>query len=235
MHLTDQNPKHFYEMLLNHEKMLEVLKRLAQLGAIKKVVKLSSKDLAVEIGQSLQTAARKLKELEDAGLIERKLDKDGQYIVITEKGRDTLYREYLDYKRIFEGEERIVISGRVMSGMGEGSYYMSLEDYRRQFVEKLGFNPYPGTLNLKIPKEQMYFRKMLDEEDGIIISGFVSENRTFGDVKAFRCRIDGIEGAVVLPARSHYQADVLEVIAPVKLRERLNLKDGDVVEVEVIL
>ncbi len=215
--------------------MLEVLKTLALMNASRRVLKISSKELAEKIGQSLQTAARRLKELEDEGLIERSLTKDGQFVVITEKGKQVLYREYMDYKRIFEGDETIRIRGKVFSGVGEGRYYVSLEGYRRQFIEKLGFDPYPGTLNLKIPKEEMYFRRKLDEEEGVLIDGFSTKDRTFGEVKAFRCRIGNIEGAVVLPKRTHYPADTLEVISPVKLRDALNLKDGDVVEVEVFV
>ena len=141
----------------------------------------------------------------------------------------------LDYKKIFEGEGTITIRGKVFSGVGEGRYYVSLDGYRKQFIEKLGFDPYPGTLNLKIPKEQLYFRRRLDEEEGILIEGFSTPDRTFGEVKAFRCKVDGIEGAIVMPKRTHYPEDVLEVIAPVKLRDSLNLKDGDYVDVEVIL
>ncbi|WP_048090197.1 winged helix-turn-helix domain-containing protein/riboflavin kinase [Geoglobus acetivorans] len=215
--------------------MLTELKKLAMMNATRKVVKISSKEFAEKIDQSLQTAARKLKELEENGYIERIIDSDGQYVVITEKGKELLYREYLELKKIFEGEEKICITGRVMSGVGEGKYYVSLDGYKRQFEEKLGFAPYPGTLNLKIPKEQMYFRRVLDEEDGILIEGFKTEDRTFGDVKAFRCRIDGIEGAVIIPKRTHYSKDVLEIIAPEKLREKLGLRDGDNVEIEVIL
>jgi len=215
--------------------MLEILKQLALMDATRKVLRISSKELAEKINQSLQTAARRLKDLEDAGLIERTLYKDGQYVVITEKGKDRLYREYLDYKKIFEGEEVVIIKGTVFGGVGEGRYYVSLEGYKKQFEEKLGFEPYPGTLNLKIPKEQTYFRRMLDQEGGIKIEGFSTADRTFGEVKVFKCRIDGIEGAVVLPQRTHYPADVLEVIAPVKLRDKLGLNDEDTVEVEVVV
>lgn len=221
-------------MLLTYE-MLEVLKSLAMMNATRKVVKVSSKELAERIGQSLQTAARKLKELEDEGLIDRTLTKDGQFVVITEKGKQLLYREYMDYRKIFEDEGRIRIKGEVFSGVGEGRYYVSLDGYMKQFREKLGFEPYPGTLNIRIPKEQMYFRRRLDEEKGILIEGFSTEDRTFGEVKAFRCRIENFDGAVVIPKRTHYPSEILEVISPVKLRDKLGLKDGDTVEVEVIL
>ncbi|ADB58327.1 winged helix-turn-helix domain-containing protein/riboflavin kinase [Archaeoglobus profundus] len=215
--------------------MLQVLKALALMNAMRKVLKISSKELAEKIGQSIQAASRKLKELEDEGLIERTLTKDGQFVVITDKGKELLYKEYLDYKRIFEGEGEFVIKGKVFSGLGEGRYYVSLEGYKKQFEEKLGFTPYPGTLNLKIPKEQMFFRAKLDEMEGIKIEGFKTKERTFGDVKAFRCRVNGIEGAIVIPQRTHYPKDVIEIIAPVKLRDVLGLKDGDWVEVEVIV
>lgn len=208
---------------------------MALMNATKKVLKISSKELAEKIGQSVQTAARKLKELEDEGLIERMITKDGQFVVITDKGKEILYKEYVDYKKIFEDIDRILIKGKVFSGLGEGRYYVSLKGYMKQFEKMLGFKPYPGTLNIKIPREQMFFRAKLDEEEGILIKGFKTKERTFGDVKAFKCKINGIECAIVLPQRTHYPKDVLEIIAPVRLRDFLKLKDGDWVEVEVIL
>ncbi len=216
--------------------MLETLKQLALMGGTRKVLKLSSRDIADRINQSVQTAARKLKELEENELIERTLTKDKQFVVITEKGIELLHKEYLDYKKIFEElPDTVVIKGTVTSGVGEGAYYVSLEGYRRQFKEKLGFDPFPGTLNLKIPKEQMFFRRLLDKEEGIKIDGFSAENRTFGDVKAFKSKVNGIDSAIVIPQRTHYPLDVLEVISAVKLRDVLRLEDGDTVEVEVFL
>ena len=215
--------------------MIETLKQLALMNATKRAVKICSKDLAERINQSVQTAARKLKELEEKGLIERVMRKDGQYVIITERGRELLYREYLDYKKIFEDMGKLVVKGRVISGLGEGKYYVSLEGYRKQFIEKLGFDPFPGTLNLKLSRDQVILRARMDEEEGILIKGFRTEDRTFGNVKAFKCSVNGVRGAVIIPERTHYSKDVLEIIAPVNLRERLNLKDGDEVEVEVEL
>ncbi len=213
--------------------MIETLRTLALMNATRRVLKISSRELAERIGQSLQTAARRLKELEERGWIERNLTKDGQFIIITDKGLQVLYREYIKYRRIFEGEKVITLRGRVFSGVGEGRYYVSLPEYRRQFSSKLGFDPFPGTLNLRVLKEDMHLRRRLDQEDGIIIEGFSKENRTFGEVKAFKCEVFGITSAVVLPKRTHYPPNILEIISPIKLRDTFNLCDGDIVEVKV--
>jgi len=215
--------------------MIEMLKALALMNASREVVKVSCKDLGEKIGQSTQTASRRLRELEDQGLIERTVTKNGQYVAITQKGMDLLYAEYSDYKRIFENSRSIKLHCTVFSGLGEGSYYVSLEGYRRQFREKLGIDPFPGTLNLRIAKEDVILRKRLDKEEGIKIDGFTAENRTFGSAKAFKCKINGLTAFIVIPERTHYPGDVLEVISERKLREALKLKDGDKVELEVIL
>ncbi|MEM0214863.1 MAG: winged helix-turn-helix domain-containing protein/riboflavin kinase [Archaeoglobaceae archaeon] len=215
--------------------MIETLKILALMNATREVIKVSCKELADKIGQSSQTASRRLKELEAKGLIERNITKDGQFIAITEKGIDALYAEYSDYKKIFETPNVIKIHCIVFSGLGEGRYYVSLEGYRKQFIEKLGIDPFPGTLNLRVLKEHMIIKKRLDFEDGIKIEGFTAENRTFGSVKAFKCRVNDLNAFIVIPQRTHYPGDVLEIISDKKLRDVLNLKDGDSVEVEVIL
>ncbi|MEM0088177.1 MAG: DUF120 domain-containing protein [Archaeoglobaceae archaeon] len=215
--------------------MIEALKALALMNATREVVKISCKDFAKRINQSVQTASRRLKELENKGLIERTITKDGQFILITEKGRNLLHAEYLDYKKIFEGAETLKFHGIVFSGLGEGRYYVSLEGYRKQFREKLGIEPFPGTLNLRIPKEEIGIKKRLDAEQGIKIEGFTAENRSFGEVKAFKCKVNGLSAFIVIPKRTHHLSDVVEIIAERKLRDELNLKDGDIVEVEVIL
>ena len=60
--------------------------------------------------------------------------------------------------------------------------------------------------------------------------------RNFGPVKCYRARINNkIEGAVIFAQRSHYNTSVEEIVAPVYLRDRLRLKDGNKVRVEVLI
>jgi len=215
-----------------------ILYKLAEMGAYNQTIKVSTVTLAKEIGLSQQSASRHLINLERKGLIHRTATREGSYIRISKAGEDYLRRIYFGLSAIFEGKPRsIIVEGRVFSGLGEGAYYVSREAYRRQFIEKLGFDPYPGTLNLKIVGEQnAKLRSELDAYPGIKIDGFRDKDRTYGSVKCFHAIINGREkGAVVFALRSHYGKDVLEIIAPVYLRDQLKLKDGDKVRVEVLL
>ncbi len=212
---------------------IQSLKKLALLGAHQKPVELSSIEFASHIDASPQTAARKLKALEDERLISRQILHDGQIITLTEDGINVLQREYYDYQKIFsKNNSKKILKGRVITGLGEGQYYISLEGYRKQFKEKLGFDPYPGTLNLKLDKPSVELRKRIIP--AIKISGFMDQNRTFGEASCFNVMIKDVRGAVIIPERTHYPEDVIEVIAPLNLREYLKVKDGSIVEVEVI-
>lgn len=212
---------------------IQSLKKLALLGAHQKPLELSSIQFAEHLDSSQQTASRKLKALEEEKLILRRFLPDGQLISITENGIDVLKRELSDYNEIFSGNGSInILSGKVITGLGEGQYYISRDGYRKQFMEKLGFDPYPGTLNLKLDTKSIDIRKKITEN--IKITGFTDQDRTFGKGSCFRVRISDIDGAVITPERTHYPEDIIEIIAPVNLRDRLELKDGHKVNVEVI-
>lgn len=216
-----------------------LLYRLAEMGACHRIIRISTTSLAKDIGLSQQSISRRLTILARKGLIEKSATNEGSFIRISKMGEEYLRRIYLGLRTIFEGRPpSIKVEGRVFSGLGEGAYYMSKENYRRQFIERLGFDPYPGTLNLKITNSEdiVKLRDELDAHPGIKIEGFRDKDRTYGPVKCFHAIIGGKERCAVLFAfRSHYGRDVLEIIAPLCLRERLGLKDGDKVSVEIFL
>ena len=214
-----------------------ILYKLAELGARDRTVKVSTKFLAEKLNSSQQTVSRHLIALEEKGWIRRTVTREGSLIRLTEKGDSQLRTVRSALDSLFEGKQplSIVIEGTVFSGLGEGAYYVTRKPYREQFIKKLGFDPYPGTLNLKLTsKYDIHLRRELEERDGIEISGFRNENRTYGPVKCFPARINGKEKcAVILALRTHYNSSVIEIIAPRSLRSLLKLKDGNKVKVEI--
>jgi|YelNatPaOPRAMG01_1025707.scaffolds.fasta_scaffold191893_2 riboflavin kinase len=176
-----------------------------------------------------QTLSRHLKELKKLGLVETVKISKGETVKVTVKGyKELALIQALLEKTLKVQPNEIKLEGKVFSGLGEGSYYISQPGYKKQFIEKLGFNPYPGTLNVKI--EECYLRRvsLLKCYPSIVIEGFSNGKRSFGSVNCYKALLeDKIEGAVISALRSHYGEDVLEIIAPVNLRETLKLKDGD--------
>ena len=205
------------------------------MGATDKEVVCSTSDLAKGIGTSQQTASRRLIEMERLRLIERTRAGRDQKLRITGEGYRQLSEMYLNLKRVFEAPKKdLVIKGTVFTGLKEGSYYMSRDGYRKQFISKLGFDPFPGTLNLKVIKEHLNERKSLETYPSVYIEGFANENRTYGPAKCYRALVnDEIKCAIVIPIRAHYGEDVVELIAPVSLRKKFNLIDGDTISVRV--
>ncbi len=212
---------------------LQTLVELLLMGAKEGPVPITTSELARRIGRSQQAASKHLEALEREGLIERYRRGRSMEVKLTQRGINELVGLYLVLRSTLEEPpESYLFTGTVFSGMGEGRYYMSLEGYRRQFAEKLGFEPYPGTLNVRLdsPAQSMQLRE-LAARDGILIKGFSDGVRTYGDVRCYRALIEDVAGAVVLAERTHYDYTVLEVIAPVNLREALGLRDGDRVSV----
>ncbi|MHA1505953.1 MAG: DUF120 domain-containing protein [Candidatus Asgardarchaeia archaeon] len=199
-------------------------------------IEISTYELAKLIKTSQQTASRRLIELSKMGLIIREFRKTGEVISLTPKGLEALFVVFKGLKSLLEGMPTIKIRGELFTGVGEGAYYVSLPRYKEQFKEKLGFEPYPGTLNLKVKDfVDLSNLKYIYRLPGIEIEGFKDGLRTYGGVKCFPVVVNGkVKGAIIRAARTHYSEDVVEVIASICLREELNLKDGDEVELEVV-
>ncbi len=210
---------------------------LYKLGAGEKYIKVPTGELAALFGVSQQSASRILQELFEMELVDKRNVDRTLWVRLTDKGLAEV-EDYIRYiNDAYERPGRFYFKGVVVSGLGEGAYYMSRKGYVIQFERLLGFTPYPGTLNLKLTEPYYIFQnRLLRKLRGIHIKGFRTKERVFGDVRAFKAVIQGsIEGAVIYAERSIYGFDMLEVIAPIYLRDALKLKDGDLVEVEVYL
>ena len=214
------------------------LLKLTEMGAHRRTTKISTEYLAEKLGTSQQTASRNLIELERKGWIKRNITHDGCLIKLEAKGITELQKLYSGLRVLMENAypPSVTLEGTVFTGLGEGAYYIAKDYYRKQFQEKLGFDPYPGTLNLRLTSDyDIKTRTELETYPAIEVEGFKNEDRTFGLVKCYPVMIDNkVKGALLSALRTHYDVSVLEIIAPVCLRKHLNLKDGNKVKIETI-
>jgi riboflavin kinase len=127
--------------------------------------------------------------------------------------------------------KKIELSGKVFSGRGEGEKFLELPWVKRQVKEKLGFIPYHGTLNVRLSEESAKRRKLLEKATSMKVCP--AEGYCSG--KIFKAFVGVLECAIVIPEVAGYPRDVLEIIAPANLREKLQLADGDKITVTVNL
>jgi len=191
--------------------------------------------VARAIGTSQQTASRRLTELEKSGLIKRGRTANGEVVLLTSDGKRELNLVWLILKKVLEPlPKELVFEGKLFSGLGEGAYYVHQTGYRKQFIKKLAYEPFPGTLNVRLDKRVLSEKVLLETMPFIVIHGFSDGKRSYGPVRCYTVSVNGFTQASIITAlRSHYGEDILEIIAPVNLREKLRLRDGDTVTVRV--
>lgn len=214
-----------------------LLFRLAAMGAYHRTIKVSTQHLAERTGSSQQTASRHLIELDQLNWIKRSTTNEGCLIVLTDIGKAKLKDLYSKLKIVVEATHplSVTLEGIVFSGLGEGAYYVRQDGYRRQFIEKLGFDPYPGTLNIRLTTDyDIAASKELENYPAIEIKEFKDESRTFGPVRCYPALINNkARGALIAAFRTHYDSSVLEIISPHFLRSQLKIKDDQKLRLEI--
>lgn len=223
---------------LGHDE-LQALKTVALDGALNGSVKVSCAGLADRLAASNQTASRRLQQLEAGGFLDREIVADGQWVSVTEAGEGALRSEYADYRRLFEAGSGLTLSGTITTGMGEGRHYISLPGYDRQFESKLGYSPFPGTLNVDLDEASVRSRPELSAQASVPIDSWAEGDRTFGAATCYPARLEADGRSyepthVIVPDRTHHDEAKLELIAPEKLRDALALDDGDTVSIHLV-
>jgi len=213
---------------------LAALKEVALSGGLSGT-KLSCSGLARQLDASTQTASRRLRRLEDAGLLDRDVGTDGQWVTVTADGEAALRGEFADYRRLFGDGDGVVLRGTVTSGMGEGRHYISLPGYMEQFRDRLGYEPFAGTLNVGLDAESARIRGELGGPGSVRIEEWADDDRTYGAATCHPVTVtadgDGRDASdaahAIVPDRTHHDESNLELIAPDRLRDALDLTDGD--------
>ncbi len=205
----------------------------------RKEIKINSTEFGDLLNVSQQTASRRIQNLEEMNWITRSIEGKQQKIEITELGTEIMLNMYRTLKKILD---TILIAGEVSEGIGEGGYYVAIKGYYEQFKEKLGFEPYIGTLNLDLDViNNSLLREKLNDMRFIKINGFKDENRNYGDVKCHHCYVfplkdkeNKVKAAILNIDRTHHGKNIVEILAQPYLRDYFNLKDGDKVIIELI-
>ena len=153
------------------------------------------------------------------------------------------------------------LKGTVSSGLGRASIFMAQPHYQEQFFEILGEQAWAGTLNLNVEESDLskfismrkkagidtlgISKSLMMESENIDISnvdflrirGFLRDGKSFGGANAILCKIksensDFIPSAILIPDLTRH-VDVIEVISSKYLRESMDVKDGDLVNIQI--
>jgi riboflavin kinase, archaea type len=143
---------------------------------------------------------------------------------------------------------RVSLRGRIVSGAGEGAFFVSLGWVRAAIERAVGFVPYPGTFNVRLVDDAALAGWRDVRARGGVRVAPPSRPPGLDDLDTTRGRAgrpvprppetcggrlipalveDAIDAAVIVPDVTCHADDVLELVAPAHLRTMLGRGDGD--------
>ena len=212
------------------------LAELLSKGAKYNFVQITTSSLGKNIKKSQQSASKHILELENGGFIDRVMTGRQLSVKITQKGYSELVKLHSVLGTSLDSfPSYLKLSGSVISGLGEGAYYMSLNGYTKQFKVKIGYIPFPGTLNIKLNQLQAtQIIQQLDDLESVIIDPFSDGKRTYGWVKCFHATLnDSIKCELIRLERTHHNNSIIELISKNNLRKTSKLKTGSKVTIKI--
>jgi riboflavin kinase len=212
------------------------LSYLLSKGAKHNYVTITTDSLGKNIKKSQQSASKHLLELEQNQFIERIISGRNISVKITSKGFSEMVKlSTILQKSLNSFPSHVEIKGTLISGMGEGAYYMGLKGYTKQFKSKIGYVPFPGTLNVKIDQKiHQEAIKQFVNLNGINIHSFSDGKRTYGWVKCFPAKINNsVDCNLILLERTHHDNSVVELISKLSLRKSAKLKEGSKISIKI--
>ncbi|NTU60343.1 MAG: HAD-IA family hydrolase, partial [Deltaproteobacteria bacterium] len=118
------------------------------------------------------------------------------------------------------------------AGRREAAGFLAVPWVEEQLREKVGFVPFPGTLNVRLgDADSLEAWAALRRSEAPV--RLVSPDPAFCDAGAYPVRLNGaVFGAAIVPVVEGYYPDVVEVVAAEGLRVRFGLGEGDPCSVE---
>ncbi len=125
--------------------------------------------------------------------------------------------------------DEIKFRGRVLSGRGEAKGFMEIDWVRKQCGSAAGFDPHPGTLNLKVDEQTFgVVRRLAMSRGKRIIPPLEAAN--FCEARLLPLRVNGLNAAIIYPMVNEYYSDIIEIIAPVLFKDTPGVHDGTILE-----
>jgi riboflavin kinase len=212
------------------------LSYLLSKGAKYNYVSITTSSLGKSIKKSQQSASKHLLELEQNQFIERIINGRNISVKITSKGYSEMVKlSSILQKSLDSSPSHVELKGTLVSGMGEGAYYMGLKGYTKQFESKIGYVPYPGTLNVKLDQKiHQEAIKQFETLNGVKIKSFSDGKRTYGWVKCFSAKLNNSANCeLIILERTHHDDSIIELISKTSLRKIAKLKDGSKVSIKI--
>lgn len=121
------------------------------------------------------------------------------------------------------------LEGKLFNGEGKAEDFLSLKPYKEFLTEFLGFKPFPGTMNLRVDRQQV--EKLKNKADSKRLGSFEYQGEEYGGLTVHQVNVEGVKAGLLEIDRSHYGEDVAEIVAEDKLRQELGIEAGDNVRV----
>jgi CTP-dependent riboflavin kinase len=110
---------------------------------------------------------------------------------------------------------------------------MALDWVQEALRQRLGFAPYPATLNVRpsTPQDVRLWEEIQREIVAVPFApleiGFCSADLYLVSLKRWVGSGDLVRGAVLLPAVVDYPKGKIEIVTQVRVKDALSVKDGD--------
>ena len=131
------------------------------------------------------------------------------------------------------------MTGIIFSDLGQASSFMALEWVQELLLQRLGYHPFPATLNVR-PKGAEDAETWRRARSEYVWTQLTPASVSHCGAKLYRVEVRASEhsakvgGAVLLPEISDYPRDKIEIVAPMRLKDHFDLRDGDQVTLEFL-
>jgi riboflavin kinase, archaea type len=140
--------------------------------------------------------------------------------------------------RVINGEF-VQLTGVIFSDLGQASFFMGLDWVQELLVQRLGYHPFPATLNVR-PKGAADAEVWRRVQRDVPATQLTTAGEHHCGAKLYRVdvrvptRSDRVDGAVLLPEINDYPPDKIEIVAPMRLKDHFGVGDGDQLTLEFI-